>query len=1138
MSGTPRFIPAPQTRPNKALFPKKDRLVTRSGQFTESVAIFVLGTLTDSTGFPRPQLDVYSAINGLNLRTIPGDRWSNPAVVGAGFGLLAVAQRGATFDTVMVTDQYAGADPSVFSNPAAYAAVNWRTLPVVAQKQLTYHVEGMVITNGGLVVITGNPTNSQLAVDIIDLGIGQLTGTIVPKSTEAANGQDITGITCGRPCEINTVQWGAPITQIGCGLWDGANGYVAVIDLATRQLCNLGALPTGYIACSVQCNNDIISVYAKQGSTTAYDRSANYRIFRYHKLPEHFVLLPTEDGLISTDATQVSQSLVRVDSLVTAQTGGLRALRSDVDAKSTEAANNQSQTSPITSDTRLNLNDNRTTTSTDEPVNGFGGKTILPFVSVPLLPVSIPASENGGTSGTAPNETNSGIIDAASSQNTLVELRARYEPVPSTVDGLLAWDFDQEGRSTDLDDTLAPVRLLHGDLFEWMGTGGFTYGCSGSSYTNQVVPLSMAVDLSGDLGTLRLLPDQRALLIDAATGLFIYRMPKPIGYNVYGGRYAVLAPDNGQLTDGEEGTPVNMPDTGSITKTACTTAMLNIFKTKDGVDYTTGYVSAPDKVAYQNNLDYFFPWSHFEPRPHVIGNTVTYRFRPRQWSINSDSGGQLTEWGGSDNSNGGLPVTLLDPSNVVADCAMHAGTGSKLGYMLGKGTFLVKRNPKAGPPAGQPDLEMRSFGAFFVPDIIKFQYTKAQTLALNIAERNIEIAALQAKLNALQSIPAGNQPSNIAAAVTALNNQILSLQTQNKNDQEFIDGGDPSLASITYDYAQSTYDYRFVLDRGKTALDFDANTGALVDAIYPGTGSTHVNPTPPGPGAAFNATSVESGKDGVYVQTGDLSWFIVRVTAIEMADGSSLGPQNSVQDLFETNGLGTPVFSYTYVDPPFGLFPGQTLGYNKYLQRAGVDEGGFDEASFGSSEYIAEIFVNGVPINEIALQISSQDQISAAPADLQPVLLSAYQDGLIPVLQGYGFVGAFTMREPLKTIEVRMQLMTHGRRWYRFYNYMLDLAGEPDQINGTIQDGPDPGFFTCDNTEGPYACHFVDLASENQEGLANQPNFDIPIWEASGVWSFGADPYAAKGILMGRFLNATFNFVLNDFAASYGPHIT
>lgn len=1130
------FVPAPQTRASTNLFPTKDRLVSRAGQFTEAVAIFVLGTLPNANGFPVAQLDVYSAINGLNIRTIPGDRWSNPVIVGAGFGLLAVAQRGDGFDTVMITDQYAGASPSVFSNPAAYAAVNWRTLPVVAQQQLGYQIEGMVITNGGLVVITGNPLGSQISLDVIDLGVGKLTGTIIPKGTQTSAGQDITGVTCGRPCEINTVQWGAPITQIGCGIWDGANGYVAVIDIGTRKLANLGPLPTGCIAVSVQCNDDIITVYAKEGSTTAYDRSASYRVFRYHKLPGHFALLATEAGLYSTDDTEVSESFVRVDKGVTPQTGGLRALRTDVVAKALEATNNESQTSAITPDTRQNLNDNRAAISTNETVDGIGGKTVLPFVSVPLSAVSIPTSEGGGT---APNETNSGIIDAASSQNTLVELRARYVPVPSDVGGLLAWDFDSQGRSLDLDDTLAPNRLLHGDLFEWLGTGGFTYGCAGTSYTNQAVPLSVAVDLSGELGTLRLLPDQRAVLVDAASGLFLYRSPKPAGYNVYGGRYAVLAPDNGQLTDGEEGGPVNMPDTGSITKTTCTTTMLNLFKEKDGVDYTTGYVSAPYNVAYQDRLEYLFPYSHYEPRPHVIGNTVTYRFRPRQWSIFSSLGGQLKEWGGTDPANGGLPVVLKDPSTVTADCALTPGVGSQAGSMMGKGIFLTKRNPLATAPAGPPVLQLTSFGAFYVPDLGKFPFTKAQTLQTGINERNIEVAALQAKLAALSAIPAAKQPANIAAAVSALNSQILTLQTQNESDREFILGGDPSLKNITYDYPQSVYDYRFVLKRGATAFDFDANTGAFIDAVYPGVGSTAAGPVSPGPGPAFSTTPA---KDGAYLQVGDLSWFIVRVFCEEMADGSSEGPQNSVQDLYHTNQLGVPVSSYTFVDPSYGLYPGKTIGYDKYLLSAGVDQSNLDANSFGSSDFMGEVFVNGSPINQVARQITDPNEILAAPLDLQPVLNSAYQAGLEPVVSGFSLIGVFTMRAPVQTIEVRCQLTAHGRRWYRFYRYMFDL-GIDSFINNSIaggggyEGGPDPGYITCNNTEGTAACHYIDLIGTEQGDLAHRPDFDIPVWEATAVWSFPYDPYAQSGLLMGRFMNCTYRFTLNDLASSYGPHV-
>jgi hypothetical protein len=75
----------------------------------DATMVFVLGHL-DTDALVK-QVDVYSGLNGYHIRSIPGSRWSNPIMLGAGAGYLAVVDRFQDFDLIRFTNEYAGADP-------------------------------------------------------------------------------------------------------------------------------------------------------------------------------------------------------------------------------------------------------------------------------------------------------------------------------------------------------------------------------------------------------------------------------------------------------------------------------------------------------------------------------------------------------------------------------------------------------------------------------------------------------------------------------------------------------------------------------------------------------------------------------------------------------------------------------------------------------------------------------------------------------------------------------------------------------------------------------------------------------------------------------------------------------------------
>ena len=491
---------------------KPGKRIQTEAQMADATIVYVLGSLEGETD---KQVDEYSGLNGFHIRTIPGRRWATPIMVGAGAGYLAVVDRFQDFDLIRVTDKYGGAGTAGFDTDGfPLDSVDWANIPDLCTIPAGGRVTGLKITPHGVLIAHLAGTSTYLKLDIQSRATGGLITAALEGIQQLPAPFDTLGSIIGTPVFVNANV--GPHMFYTMALVKVANGgyIVIIIDTLQNKVVGLQGLPTSPAPISATLSNSVMSVlcgdngigsqiirfvvdFAGGGilAGTVSDKTTptpqDYTVNQYPEMKDL-------DGR-TFDPTQLH-----------AYYEAAAEINETANAKNRVIPTTFADLPPINQDSNV-LNDNRVS------VSGFiVSQYYNQSIQVPSQIIAVDATL--------------GLKALESGYGTTTEMFHR-----------------QTGGMVDR--TKPVFRVLHGGHYDIVADGGYTYGTGSVGITNGMIGDSIATDKDYELGKLKFV-DAKAALVDAATGLFLYREPKPQnGYRVYGGDYAALDPvqDNSAL---------------------------------------------------------------------------------------------------------------------------------------------------------------------------------------------------------------------------------------------------------------------------------------------------------------------------------------------------------------------------------------------------------------------------------------------------------------------------------------------------------------------------------------------------------------------------------------------------------------
>lgn len=1065
------------------------------GNIQEPVLVYVLGTITNQDGREIPQLDLYSGINGLIVRTIPGRRWSNPVLVGATGGTVAIVDRFGDRDLIRVTDDYGGAPPDTFDSDDAIAAFPWESVPDINRIEIPgeYTVTGVQITEEKILVATLFPRSGEAAAQPVYLA-QDLEGYEV-YSDSNLHGVDGFGSAIGKPSAFNLTNAGR-FKNIAYGsVTSDGRGYVSLGRIGNPKFNGGFNLPQGMSPVTVVVHGGFLNVLCRTSPAVVadlreYSPEAEYAIVRFkmmdvfgngsaYRLRTQTALAKPENDLESEVA---DKSYDPKDSALPAD--GAR--YSSDEAGFTEAEENVSKGRNLSEGkTRKELNEDREQELVEKPTGDYLDEVEYAIVSIPQ---------------------GSGLIDIDNSSNTIVELYRKF-------------GIDEEtGEPTEEINPLDLIfRLVHGIHYDYLGDGGYSYQCeaadgSTSLMTNGIRAMSVAATFSPELGQAKDLPDVKATLVDSETGLLVFCPKKPTGYKFYGGRFHALAPVDGN----------------KVKRSACSLEQERWAETIDGLDRTDtktffprtqncsgatsdNGVCDPNSPIYIGDVDYAAaftstqeleePWSYFQRR------VLCSKFTPMK----------LNE----------LSFSTKDPTDPLGALTRQEWIDSSESFLLirkngSQGHFFYPRNPRISPAVQSPSLTAVAASGFFVPDVKRVRSNW-------ISERNKELTAMQAQLAALQALvvelegrieaaPENSQEqARLQARLDRTNASIASIQNDSEALEQSIASATPQEQNraewVVSDAVKST---TYNIERTESPQRLQKRA-VIVSEPFPG---------PAEAGAPLQAVQVGEGIRGARVETGPKTWIGLCIALDRMGiltDVPSAYPFES----YHVNRLGERQQHVSFA-PGHAFFTGSTL------YQWGVGDYPIASNSTSRGSWELEVFADGVPIDTICTRIFTDQDLSLAPQEMQSQLnLSLnYTKAVNPNL-GYAKGKVYYSDKLINEVTVVAKLWVHHRNWIKYRWGMYDMVnGRTSGQNGPILGGTDPGFYTCFNSLAVGVCHGWDTAPQ-EAGLSDEPNFDGVLWEGRVTFKVANDPYQPRGILMGRYFDCVMEFDMKDNAVNY-----
>jgi len=1055
----------------------------RSLSFPNAVIVYILGSINNK---PK-QIDIFSSLNGWHIRTLPANRFINPVLIGAGAEKLAVVERFPDYDLIRITDEYAGATRAAYdawgfplSNVDFSMIQDFRQIRIPRGMSVT----GLKILENGMLIAglsSGNDNFFYLKalVDTIPINLAPGNPIIVGGPFDASPWYE--GIrqlptpfdTCGAPsgsfaifdANANTRRY-----QVFTSAQHSIYGpSILLIDFWRNTVEGHFGLPTGATVISMHQSGEIINVLLSTNEIIRMKVSdLNYCMCGMHS--DAIVQPPQEFSVYHTFSPQDDPFFANIpaptvnDILAYLQfTGYFNKNSNYFGANTLVQGDNVVTTTGIIIGSVLSLLTlllNGGIIDASDPTNPILTQPgNLPFtpdpVFTPITPSSDSITESNYRIGVATTYTTSwgNITFAAQSIPNGTNQPIYIEGSSDTISELYTTQDPTTGK---VDITKAQFMLLHGSHYDWLSRGGFTYGCTNAAstiaQTNGLVGISIATDISGELGQHKDLPDLKVVLYDTLTGLILYREPKPLGVQVYGGTYADLEISPTVINipiESQCGINIDAEASGldGIDRDDTNTVPPNLGNGYPVMSATEIPVLAWGEnpltpTSMTNPGDFNFPWQYFVRRAQglvdteaAVGGGIQYvtKVTPKlsAWStVNPTPTGDILPWW----RNLTNPcVTTFNGQNTNNSGAYTDSTSGLLYPVLG--SYAADNDPNG---IHEPQFVANALGGFFFLSLPQIQTTSCQIAQATVSNQVDNLSQIQSA--ATGAITQANLPA-LSAQATTLQQQITQEQ-QIINTLTLVPGGsltanpDPANDTIppgsgtgpllpeqtaVVNSIVSSLEAQVSVEQTNVTLCDPNNPANIVFEVQPTVSALSVpinalpsgysNQTqdidpilggfdeippiiPPGtpPWQSITIPGDPAGiKRGIVIDPGIRSWLAVEVKLNRDNGVTGDGQSNWTQPAARTGRLGLRVGAAANTDIINNQSPTTLYPFCGGIIPGYVYDAG-DIASGGATgEWEVAIYANGTPIASISTPVTFAEQISSlAPGDIQTALQNVF----------------------------------------------------------------------------------------------------------------------------------------------------
>lgn len=573
--------------------------VDRGLKLGDFVRVYVLGEGAEGT-----VIEQFAGQTGYHIRTIPQERFTNPVMVAAGAGYLAVVDRGDEFDTIRITDQYGGAGAEAFDdNGFPSSEIDWTAVADIKTFAVSGFLSGLQILPRGTLVGTINAGN----------GIPTFIKGDVDGDFESYNGEftlpapyDTLGDAVGVPCPVDQSQGSRMHEFLALVRNDEEGSAIVKVDFATGEVKGLLGLPEGQ-PYGVSHTGGVASIMMGDANGITHV----YRVAGLNDSNFMSYLRWADSVPKAEEPTAISETFVPLD-VQGQELDDYYGIALDANHEFQAPFSSREETvadpavleggRPITPTTTVAKNDDRVSEDGTYTTQHYGGED---GVEIPAQIITNPSGDD------LPS-----ITDLDSVENTVGEL--------------LVYDRSQ---LESIEDPL--FRLVHGTHYDYLSDGGFVFDCADPDsdvpipVNSELRPLSIAIDRATEPGSLKPLVDLKVALVDKLNGRFVYPDIKSKGYKFYGGNMAGIkiapSPDAAPNPNSEGVFDPELRANPAVRKTPCTARERARMEDYDGIhveDTSAGQITElePEGAAALTANDSHRPWNLHIPR--VIDGTL------------------------------------------------------------------------------------------------------------------------------------------------------------------------------------------------------------------------------------------------------------------------------------------------------------------------------------------------------------------------------------------------------------------------------------------------------------------------------------------------------------------------------------
>jgi len=1117
----------------------------------DAAIVFVLGYKTKDGGVKTRQIDVFSAMNGYHIRSMPDRRYRNPVMVGGGDNFIAVVDRFQDTDVIRITDKYFGLTEDDFDDyglPREEIDLDKVDDLLQVTTPQGSRVTGLTILPRGILI--ANITKEDGIPRYIKVDVRTTLGQ---DTQPGFNGIDTLtdpfyswGNMIGAPAPYD-IALGSSMLLFATIISDGQDKHgVAIVDLTLGEVIAYVGLPSKYTPLQVSHGQGVIHVLVKDEDAPVSDNETDptfgNKVLRIPVIYGNYMLsgglendamiLEPQDYQVSK-TYQVKDAASEQDTDLPAYIEGARQLNSNYDV---DAIGDKVTAEDISVTAPSGLSEGQNTASSTELASrpqttdsDAASNTYDDSRNIPVKVITLPDDRR--------------IFAIGTVGNTLVE-------------GGYAWD---EANTEDPRDTSKPLFFVfHNSHYDYLSDGGFIYGCvkevnktdasgnviNGSDgepeteyksvvVTNDFTPIAMGFDNQAVPGVLRTLPDMGVVLVDAKTNRPMYRHPKNLGVKVYAGSYA-----SAQYTDENK-----------VIRSVCSDEADSLATTLDGItrpitppaarkperDPTPHEIPGYDPdyypvEAYGNAHEYDMPFEVLSRSVVPGSDKALVQLAHSSWSMREDNIAAITpallpEW------RDGLifdmePVVTIDKNSENGE------------------TFWEK-----GSSSNDPSFVATAAGGFWFLDLLKVRTRLKDEYEEDLIELQEQLQTLQDQKQAYEDelngdpAPTNERKTQLQSLITSIENQITSVENQ-------IDAKKDAIAECGDDYDSNPVMFRTPRNILNKVYKLDAHNAQTIDPIEGTQNIKSVTPIDEGNGAwdscnveivrhdtELNTDVTETKECGILVDPGIRSWIGLDVKCNYWGVFVNGIAGYSFDETIE-NGLGrcagtNRVYSHSPGDNPFDWVDGS-------IYEAGYICSPWGDGAWGRFEVLVEF--NGKPAKKIATRVTYYEQLyDLAPSELQTRLMA---DMLVEddVENGFHDGKVYYSDEIIDEVRIRIRLVNYATDVFMIGFKTLSID-HPWWWNCP---GYDPGYLAGNNCEamgcGNLTCTSLMFGGDHKLYPAQE---SIPltrqlIWEGEATYTIkdSDNPYLQDGLQVGYFMDCYFNFDLMAPMTAYRVDIS